>query len=131
MSALLPTETKEESPRPTRRVRADRMDGSGEAGLEQVVEDLAADGPAPARCSDHRDRARLEEAPQGRHGADLLAALEPLARPLAELGREGDLHHAGPGADADGEAALTEHLEHPVVVGHHLGAEGGDAVRRR
>ena len=73
----------------------DRVDDSAEAGVEHVVEDLAADGPASPRRTNDRHRPRLEEAAHRSGGGKPVSLLEAIDRVGRERGRE--LEVDGPG----------------------------------
>ena len=109
-------------------MRVDRIADALEARFERVVEELAADGVAVARRPDHRDRGRLEEEPEGGLRGQPIAILEAAHRLVLEGGGEYDPDRTRLGGDLDRESALPEDLHHPVVLGHHLGVEDGDAV---
>ncbi len=106
--------------------RVDRMDDPAEAGREQVVEDLAADGAAPSRGSDHGDGAGLEK--PGHRGCrrDPVPPLEALDGLRRKRGRKLDVDRAALRRELDREAALPEDLDHAVVLGQHLRLEDRD-----
>ena len=106
----------------------DRVDGAVEAAVHQVVEDLAADGPALAAGADDGHGTRGQHAANGVHGRDLLAGLEASLGLGRDRGRELDVDLARRGLHGDAEAALAEQVEHLVVLGQHVGLEDGDAI---
>jgi hypothetical protein len=109
-------------------VLVDGVDGAVELGGQQVVEDLSTDGPAPPRRPDHRHGPRLEEAAHGGHRRDPLALLKARERFGGERGGQRDLDRLARRAQLHRKAALTEHLDHAMVGGEHLGGEGRDTV---
>ena len=103
--------------------RVDRIDGAIEPGLEQVVEDLAADCPAAARRPDHGHRPGCEKAADRRLCRELVPALEALHGLRREGCRHLDADRAAARGDLDREATLAKHLDHPAVLAQHLGEE--------
>ncbi len=108
-------------------IRVHGVDRAGEAPAQQVVEELAADGPAAARGPDHGHRGGVEEAPHGGGSRALLAPFEPISSRSRQRRRELDEDRARLGAQARREAALVEDPEHPGVLGEDIRAERGDA----
>ena len=108
-----------------------RIHRSGEPIREQVVKDLAADGPALPRGADDRDRARREEGLQRVHGSRLLARFEVAQRVRRQRG--GKLLVDLPRLDVrlGGKAGVAEHVEHLDVVRQDFGFKEPDLVGRR
>ena len=106
--------------------RVDGIHRAPETGLEQVVEQLAADRALLARGADHGDRPRFEKASHGGRRRDPLAPLEALDC----LGRKevGNRTWIEPGAEevSTRKPALAKDLDHPVVLRQHLGLERRD-----
>ncbi len=76
----------------------------------------AADAVGPARGADHGDRGRLEEGLHRGYGGQPVAVLEALDGAPRERGREFDPQAVALRMDFDREAAVTQHLDHPVVL---------------
>ena len=112
-----------------RRGRVHRIDGPGEAGRKQVVEDLRADLPALAAGSDHGHRAGLEE-PGHRCRGRLLGAVRRL---LLEVRRRRQRHLdpfvSGCREPPHRKAAAGEDVEHARVRPLRPRLEGRDAAR--
>jgi hypothetical protein len=105
------------------------MDEAGEARLDQVVQQLAADRPTAARRADHRHRVRLQYRPHGRHPRDPLPVAEARLHLGGQRGRKLDMQLAPPRPHLDGEPALPKDVDHPVVTGEHLSGERRDGGR--
>jgi len=105
----------------------DGIGGAGEVGGEDVAEELAADGAAAARRSDHRDAPGREERAQRRGDCDVVARLDALAEPLGRSDREPQLDLAAAELVRELEARVREDAERRAVVGQHICDEALDA----
>ena len=96
--------------------------------VDQVADQRLADGVLAAAGADHRDRARVEEPVDRRGLGDVLAALHHPDRGVGRVDRELELEHALVVVADDAVAGVAEGLDHPLVVGQHLGDEPLDAA---
>ena len=110
------------------RAGVDRVDRAVEAAIQEVVEHLAADGPALATGADNRHGTGSQHAAHGVHRRDLLAGLEAGLRLGGERCREFDTDGARSALHGDAEAAVAEHVEHLVVFDEHFGFEDRHAL---
>jgi hypothetical protein len=106
----------------------DRVDDALEAGLQSVVEELAADRPVLARGADHGNRSGFEERADGGLRCDPVAILEMGHRLVGERGRQLNVDRARPRRHLGREAALAKDLDHPVVLRHDLRREHRDPI---
>ena len=78
------------------------------------------------RSPDHRHVVRGEDRPDRVRRRRGLPFLEVHGRLLGGCGRDLDRDGSRLRVDRDGESALSEHLDHPVVLGEHLRLEDRD-----
>ncbi|CAB4907925.1 unannotated protein [freshwater metagenome] len=105
----------------------DRVDGAGEALVEQVPEHRVADLAAVVAGAHDGDRARGEQ-PADRPGlAALLALVGHRQRLLGGRDREGEVDDAVLVGAPRLVAGVQEHPDHAGVLAEHLGDEPGDA----
>ncbi len=109
-------------------LRVDRVDDPLELRAEEVAQHLGADGSPPTGGADDGDRLGLQEALDGGDRGHPLALLESLLGDIGERGGQLDRDRVRRRVQVDREAALPEHVDHPVVVRQHLGGERGDVV---
>ncbi len=113
------------------RARIDRVELAGESGRAQVVEDLVAELTGTSAGADHRDRPRLEH----RLHRGVRALLRALGGEVVERNgrRDGErnVDRAAIAAALHVESGAGEHVEHPLVLGEHLGLEALDVVGTR
>ena len=109
------------------RARVDDVDPTGEVAGHQVAHQHLADRVLAAAGADDRDRARVEEPLDGGGLGAVLAAAHHPDRGVGGVDRELEGEHALVVAAGDAVAGVAEGLDHPLVVGQHLGGEPLDA----
>ena len=108
-------------------VGVDRVDPPGEAGVDEPVEQLAADRVlAPARADD-RDGARVEHAAHAERLGAVLARHRDGLGLVGGLDVEADLDDAVLDVPGDVVAGVGEDREHLAVLREHLRGEAADA----
>ena len=112
-------------------LRVDRVDGSPEAGGQEVREQGGADRAWAGRCTDERDGARAEERSHALGSRLACACLGGHPRLLGLRSRKEQVDDAGVGRATDLQVAVPEDVEHLVVVAEDIGAELRDAALAR
>ena len=110
-------------------VRVDRVDRAGEPGLDECVQDAAAEAARLARRADYRDALRREQRLQRGHRRQRLPALGRGDRLRRRIERQLDVDAAVVRLRSDLEARLVEDVEHRRVLGQDRRLEAVDAVR--
>ena len=111
-----------------------RMNGgerTGEAGRDQVVENLRADLAALAVGADDHDRARLEKGLHRRRGGCVRAERRLACHGRGHRERDRDTADTSLHGALDGEARVTKDIEHAAVVAKDLGGKRLDTLRPR
>ena len=107
--------------------RVHGIDGTVEAPVEQVPEDLVPDRPPPLTGAHYRDRLRSKQALDGTYRGLIPPLVDDFDGGLGRVDVHGDPNHARFVVAALDEAGVAEHVAHPLVAGQGLGHEAVDA----
>ena len=104
---------------------------AGEAALDDVAEYGPADRARACRRADHRHRLRPEERLERPVDRGVVAPVDGVQEAVAGRDLQPDLDLAGVERALDVIARVGEHLQHRVVLGHHVGDERLDPLLGR